>query len=614
MGSHELVSKAQDGDSLAKSSLDAPNGAFDTALSGFIVYRKEVGMISIKTRLKDLSVVILILVAVFSGDCWAHGGQYGKPGGGAGTPGPKPGNPRSGGVTPGSEPTWLNWWDRNREEFFDVRHRRLEQSDNSDASKQKYAPVNGEHRSATKDDIRNRIVPTLLGVAGNSSAEVRDATAIALGRAGKVPVLKALQKLLADKNRRVRQGAIMGLGLLRHAMAQQVLSGVLLDPSTPFKERGMAAIALGLGGGDKAQEMLAHRLGKRQPFGKLSAIKARQVDGCRALGLGLLGRQENAQPLMAALSENDSKDKSFPAMAFVGLAKLGDPLATKFGLKGLKNRKNDTRRGAAIMLGRTVDSSDKKTVKALLKHWKSEKDAHARYFLTISLGRIGGGDILNALKKNMIKNKNREDRAFSALALGVAQDHSAAEDIIRLMKKERDVSLRGAMAISLAIMDYKDANELLFKTLKKTKNPDLRSFLITSLAMMDHRPALMEIRQVLAAARNERLVRSCGFAMAVMYDEDSLEHMVSNLKNSGSIQVKGGMASAIGRTGDRRVIAPLIKLINEPSETNLTRAFAIVALGLVGDKAAKSELSRVSIDSNYAMVNAQAFLEIIDIF
>ncbi len=585
--------------------------------AAFMFTTKVLGMTHINKRLFQLALATIIFACIGAPSAWAHGGQYGGPGqGGGGTPGPGPGprSPKNGGVTSGRDPSWLNWWDRNREEYFNVRQRRVDKSGANEANNEKYDVGGAAHQSASKEDIRNVIIPALMGLVGDKSADVRDATAIALGRAGEVPVLSAIQKLLGDKNRRVRQGAIMGLGLLRHPMADQVLTQVLLAPNTAFKDRGMAAIALGLGGGDKAQKSLTKRLGERHPFSKLSALKSREVDGCRAMGLGLLGRSENATPLMAALKSDKTKDKSFTAMALVGLAKLADPLSAEFGMKGLKARSNDTRRGAAILLGRTIKSDDKKTIKKLLKHWKKEKDAHARYFLTISLGRIGGDEILSALRKNLLKNKNREDRAYSALALGVAQDLSTAPDMLKILSKERDVSLRGAMAIALAIMDHRASSPTLFAILKKTKNPDLRSSLITALAMLDHTKALLEIRQILAEARNERLVRSCGLAMAVMYDDDSLKQMVSTLKNSGSIQVKGGMASALGRTGDRRVIEPLIKLIKTNSETDLTRAFAVVALGLVGDKAPTSEFTRVSIDSNYAMINAQAFLEIIDIF
>ncbi len=567
-----------------------------------------------KTRLAQFVFMLFFICTLGQEHALAHGGQYNRPSGGSGVPGPGPGNPRSGGVTPSRDPSWLNWWDRNREDYYDVRKIRLEKSGPNEGGNGKYAKSAADHQGATKDDTRNMIVPTLLGAANDKSPDVRDATGIALGRAGEIPVVATLKKLLGDNNRRVRQGAILGLGLLRHPMAQHVLGELLMASDTAFKERGMAAIALGLGGGDKAEEKLLRKIGSRQPFGRLSSIKTRQVDGCRALGLGLLGRSENASALIAALKKNKSKDKSFAAMALVGLAKLGDPLSAAAGLQGLKAKDNDTRRGAAILLGRTVNEKNKKTVKTLLKHWKKERDAHARYFLSISLGRIGGDEILAALNKNLLRNKNREDRAFSALALGIAHDYSAAPILEKILAKERDVSLRSAMAISLAIMDHKNSAPLIFKTLKETKNYDLRASLITALAMLDFKEALPEIRKILGRARNERLVRSCGFAMAAMYDADSLKQMLATLRNSGSIQVKGGMASALGRTGDRRVIEPLVKLIKTKAETDLTRAFAIVALGLVGDKSDKSEFSRVSIDSNYAMVNAQAFLEVIDIF
>ena len=558
---------------------------------------------------------LVLLVAGLATTAWAHGGRYTGPGSGSGgTPGPGPGSSaRSGGTTAGTNPSWTNWWQRNREEFFDIRGRRIEQSGQDENTQGKYDD-DAAHAPATKDDVRNLVIPTLVGIAKDKSAEVRDAVAIALGRAGEVPQTKILQALLADKNRKVRQAAIMGLGLLKHPMAQQTLVELLNASNTAYKERGMTAIALGIGGGDKAEKALLNRLGRSQPFSRLSAIKTRQVDGCRAVGLGLMKRDQNAIPIIQAVNKDQSKERNFAPMALTALGKIGERASASVGLKALKHRKNDLRRSAAIMMGRTVTKDDTKTIKSLLKHWKSEKDSHARYFLTISLGRIGSDDVLKVLRHNLKKNKNREDRAFSALALGIAKDSESIAMLEETLEKEKDVSFRGALAIALGIMDHRPSAKMIHGILKKTRNPDLRSSLITAMAMLDYRESLKDVRMILAEGRNERLVRACGLALAVMFDKDSLELMVSVMKNSGSIQVKGGMATAIGRTGDRRSLKSLVDIIKSDAETDLTRAFAVVALGLIGDKTPKSEFARVAIDSNYAMINAEALLEVIDIF
>ncbi|MCB9832203.1 MAG: HEAT repeat domain-containing protein [Planctomycetes bacterium] len=567
-------------------------------------------------RRRDLlgcGLMVALFLFLAQGQAWAHGGSYGGPGpGGAGTPGPGPGNPRNGGTTPGTDPSWINWWDRNREEFFDVRKRRLEGSLQGENKRYDRDDV---HQLPSRDEVRDQVVPVLQGLLGDKSADVRDAAAIALGRAGEAPVVESLAALLSDGDRSVRQAAVMGLGLVRHPMAEQILIDYMLAQDTAYKERGMAALALGFSGGDKALKALLDRLGETQPFTRLAAIKTRQVDGCRALGLGLAGAASAAGPLIQAVQKDRSKDRAFNPLALTGLAKLADPGAGSTVLAGLDARHNDDRRAAAIAAGRCLGRDDPKVLKKLLTTWKEEKDAHARYFLTISLGRIGGDEILAALRKNLDRNRNREDRAFTALALGIAGDLDSAATLLGLLEKEKDISLRGAAAIALGILGDANAAPALMKTLADTANPELRSFVITALAMLDHREALPSIRDILArSARDERLGRACGLALAVMFEADSLELMMTIMRNSGSIQVKGGMATALGRAGDRRSIEGLVKLATDGGETDLTRAFAVVALGLVADKSPSSDFARAAIDSNYAMENAEALLEVIDIF
>ena len=44
------------------------------------------------------------------------------------------------------------------------------------------------------------------------------------------------------------------------------------------------------------------------------------------------------------------------------------------------------------------------------------------------------------------------------------------------------------------------------------------------------------------------------------------------------------LASALGYIGDRRTIKPLTRMMRKSEHTKLTRAFAIVALGMIADK------------------------------
>lgn len=569
------------------------------------------GFARLLPRLDQAALALAMILFALGGEVLAHGGQFSGPNGPGNPPGnPTPGGPRGGGVTPGQAPTWRNWWDRNREEYFDLRERRAARSSGQDDRYQ------GEeiHKAATRKDIRERIIPVLIAATKDNHADVRDAAAIALGRAGEVPELEALMKLFDDNQRRVREAAMLGVGLIGDPRGEKALTKILEAPRTSFRERGVAAIALGFSGGDRARKALTKNLGSRRPFPKATRVKSREVEGCRALGLALLGGSDPVAVLTEALRKGKTKDQNFQPMVLTGLARLREASVAEHALRAFGERDNDVRRAAAILAGRALQGGNEKQVKALIKRFRKEKDAHARGFALISLGRAAHPLAVAELKTVLAKGKRREERGFAALALGMTRDAAGIELMQKLLKKEKDATLRGALAVGLGIAGDRATAPELHTVLDKVGNPELRADLVTSLAMLEYEKALPSIRKVTGEAKNERLVRDCGNALALMQDASSLDHMLRILENSGSIAVKGGMASALGRAGDRRTIDRLIKLVTDKKQTDLTRAFAVVALGLIGDKSPRSAFSRISIDSNYALQNAAALKQVIDIF
>ena len=59
------------------------------------------------------------------------------------------------------------------------------------------------------------------------------------------------------------------------------------------------------------------------------------------------------------------------------------------------------------------------------------------------------------------------------------------------------------------------------------------------------------------------------------------------------------VAKALGFIGDRRSVRPLLKLLEDRGAQDLPRAFAAVALGLIGDKEPLPWNSKIAVDLNY---------------
>jgi HEAT repeat protein len=463
-------------------------------------------------------------------------------------------------------------------------------------------------------DRRKVLLPALAPLLLHTSTEIVDAAAIAIGRVGDAPEAELLVPLITHGNPKIREAAIIGLGLLRNARGAQSLVKLLQNPGTDSDDRALAAIALGLSGSHVARIALEDRLGKSSPIKGASRAKTRQLEGCRALGLGLIGDPDCIDLLTARVTKNSSRDANFEPMLLTALARLDEPATARTALRAVGHRKNDVRRSGWILAGRSVQPHETKLVKSLLKALSRERDRFARNMACIALGRIGHPSAVKVLTRLWAKGGNRDERCFAAIGLGISQDIDAVKKLRTALLKEKDLNLRGATAIALGIAGDNESGETLLKLLKTVGDPDLRSHIVWALGMLEFKEAQEELRRLMAGARKSELVMACGLALGVIGDAKALEILIGVLKSSGSITVKGAMARAIGRLGDGRASKALLALANDADQTDRTRSFAVVALGLLGDKRPRNDLSRISIDSNYALISCDALHRVLDIF
>ncbi|HYC78013.1 MAG TPA: HEAT repeat domain-containing protein [Planctomycetota bacterium] len=171
---------------------------------------------------------------------------------------------------------WETWWALNREEFLPHRGLRQERTP---------YPVPGS--PVTSDDVRKRIIPALVRALKSRDQDVRAAAAIALGKTGEATEVEALRALLEDRDRTVVEAAIVGLGLLRRPEAESLLAKIVNDDDRAVRERPIAAVMLGVSGGDWARKALFERLGGEKTDRSASGRSAAQLDAARALGAAL---------------------------------------------------------------------------------------------------------------------------------------------------------------------------------------------------------------------------------------------------------------------------------------------------------------------------------------
>ena len=563
----------------------------------------------------------------------AHGGTYRGPGfggspgfgPGGGAPGTTPPPGTVGRPTPSRAPRnstpdvrlWETWWGLNREEFLPSRGLRrdgvvIDGYENRDK------------RIPSRAEVRDLILPVLKKLlAEEKSQDIRDSAALALGRVGGESELPILKSLLDDRQGAVREAAILGLGLMRESAAEDLLATVVFDTSRLGRERGLALTALGLSGGDRARTVLTKELGKESELYSKSS-RGQHLESLRTLCAMLSYRQDlvashapqEPHPavghIIDAIRRDEIKDDLFVPVGFAALAKSRDPAAGPLVMKGLRHRKSVIRAGAAIAAGRVFRNPDLTTVKQFHSVLRQESEPLSQRLLVISLGRMGGPHARDLLLHHY-KSADRQESAFVLLALGLTGDPSVLPVLRKALTKSRDQSTKGAACIALGIIGDRESTDAILELIKRDRNPLVRSHAVQALTVMGEVRALPIIAQLLGSEGSPDIQASCAEALGLLGSVEHIPLLIQQLRgksSSSGLMWRSAIANGMGRMGDRAVISPLLELAQNHRSHDLLRAFAISALGIVGEKdQTRPPFSRTTIDTHYG-VTIEALLEL----
>src|SRR5262249_19593333 len=158
-----------------------------------------------------------------------------------------------------------------------------------------------------------------------------------------------LVQALSDKDREVVEAAVIGLGIIGQPAADDALVRILTEAAGTARRKGLAALSLGLSGGDGAPDALFKNLGAGKP---LLGEAARTVGA--ALWTGGDKRdprtdrsQDAAKKIQQALTE-EFKNRKYVGLGLAGLARPRSPDCVKFVAGLLSEPRADVRAAAAI--------------------------------------------------------------------------------------------------------------------------------------------------------------------------------------------------------------------------------------------------------------------------
>ncbi|MFV1959473.1 MAG: HEAT repeat domain-containing protein, partial [Planctomycetota bacterium] len=303
-------------------------------------------------------------------------------------------------------------------------------------------------------------------------------------------------------------------------------------------------------------------------------------------------------------------------------------------LTSRRNMPKNIQRSAAIglgLLGRLVSGEDRVAVaKTLLGVLKRSRDPSTINFAIISLSQLLVDDI-KSKSTDVIGNTQADEKLlelatkgsymqkpFAALALGLVTREINDELEIDAYQKFKESALRviregvnndsmekkarAAFATAAGIARDSLSKEKLRQIVADRKGDKmLRSYACLGLGLLGE-PS-NEVMKTIADAMRERssadLRRESAVALGLLGNrkipgtgQTAVELLISELKHAKTQSDKGQVVLALASIGDDRAVQPLVDLVRNKKEQDLTRALACAGLGLIGDLEWMPSLSR----------------------
>lgn len=542
---------------------------------------------------------------------------------------------------------WEFWWEQNKDPFLNLKNR-LSQSGNVSGSSG-FLTGRGRKEEATNSKrptpeiIKNEIVPSLREALNEDNADILDSAVLALARIlhpeDHKEIMDDIVTVIGSKHKSARESATLSLGVLGAPEAIPNLYELMIDSQqgrnlvgkgeVPVLVRAFAALSLGLINSPETVDRLITVI-TRAPD------KDKDLKSCAITALGLMrdnDRREDIINFLIKLMSDDKIDQIIKANVPTALGKLGDPVALSTIIKAFKKdkQKDFVLQSCAIAMGLLANIEDTEPISLLMKYVKEGKNDQARHFAYIALAQIGAKDedpethadmqkkIADFFLKEIIKPSRPTHKPWAAMAGAIhAQKHekfqaSVIDKVSEVFRKDSNPSYKGACAVALGLLNAKNQANMLYEELTRTKDKSLQGYICVSLGLMNFKTAAEKIRKIAATeVASFRLRLQSATALGLMGDTEAVGVLVDALKKGETLSVTSSAAKALGLIGDVSAIEPLRQILDDKNANKLARAFAAVALGIIGEKTDLPWNYVVSQNYNYR-AKVDSISEVLDI-
>jgi len=568
-----------------------------------LVSRETSSMSSSTKRVSILLIVIVFTATFIANDLFGHGGRFKRPI-------PKGGDPnqqdpsqtsaadKRGYSFPGggpqvlfSESRWEFWWDFNADDLIGLQPALMKLSPKAGAV------VDFPYEKPTKKDKQEKLVRYFLNLLKKEkSPEIREAAVLSLARTRDPNVIPYIEAAYDDKDEKVRTMAVIALGVSQNQQAGPILESISNNKDTSTEIRSFAIVAMGLLGGDSALKAFKRWLSP-QVFKKLDRITQQTV----AFGAGITEDSTLCPLIRTALIDNFSDDRITISYLILSLGRLGDRAANANIIKHLSNRDAQIRRSAAVALGSAASPSDKDVIEALINSAKNDADNMLKNFCFIALGKIGGETAEKFLIKEL-DNVTRDHLPFVGLAIGLTGQKSFGDKMLRKFLEVKDINTKSALALTLGMLKNENALGELRKIVDGGSDPIYKGYCALALGMLKDNKSVERLIDLYFSQHDVELHRFVAIALGLIGDRSITVKMYNCLKDSPDT-IRHSSAYNLGLIGDKRAIDPLKTVVENKSETNLFRKYAILGLGHIADDSEVPVVSRITKNCNYTILD-----------
>lgn len=572
---------------------------------------------------------------------------FGKATAGSNTPSNKKstgGLQRKGGTGMGFT-RWEFWWEYNKDSILKLRKKLFENEAIRGSSSYLTGRRNKWEFHTTRKTIsrimEDEVLPCLLQSLSMDHPDIQDSSVLAIARitqsANAPEVIDRITRLLQSKHYTAQQSACLSLGVLGSEKSVPLCLDLLFDTpdgqkhvgrkAVPSQVRAFAALSLGLIGDAAGAKGLMRAV-------EGAASKEKDLISCAITALGLFGDtscRKDIIPFLVRKLDDPKLDPFLKAYIPIALGKLNakEEIGTITRLFKQGNLNAWIRQSCVIAMGQLVDLK-KKDHRLLIDYIKNGTDQQTRNLCFIALARICARDpaipstakyhyeAMKCYGSEIRDPSHYMHRSWAAIAAGL---HGIQHGVIRAdmldvlttsFKKTKNPSDKAALALCLGLINANSTAPLLYDELRTSKDKLLQGYLCVSLGLMNWTEATETIRTLAAREDNYILRLQSTVSLGLLGDMKAMNVLITALQNSDTLYNISSAARALGHIGDVSAIAPLKAIIADRKSNSLSKAFAVVALGIMGEKTDLPWNARISEDCNY-LASTRAMFEVLDI-